>query len=354
MKKQMSSSHVIVTNSNLPQLVSDHPELIEILRKNFLAKISLGTGLVLIGIPCFFVSLVLGIVCFGIAIYAFYKSYKFHLAYQDAKRIYWDENMNLSNQHNKGQCITTASNDKSVSSQQLLTYKTYHRPRDGFVDNMNYRLYRCRAVYLKTNRQRTMKIEAFDEEDVKMQLQNSGFIEPFKIERIPFPEYSDAQKALLGNICLRDVCLYDASAIIRRRDENDSAPNPELIAYATELHLKFSYYIGKKSLYGLIFNLLDLEDKIAFFIFCIYRYKTNDRQGNLNHHPYHDLFYDFARENISNESFIKSMNKYSGSELRYFGNYTVDGSTFHGGSTNTIAYKSAISFLKQHFQDKLK
>ena len=148
---------------------------------------------------------------------------------------------------------------------------------------------------------------------------------------------------------MSDVCQYDASAILSRKYDNDSIPNPELLLYATECHLKSSYYIGKKALYDLIFSNLDLRDKIAFFVFCIYRYTTNDRQGNLNKSPHRDLFYAFSDDNITNDAFIKSMNKYSGRELRFFGTLTIDHVQTTGGSTRTIAYKTAIEFLRKHF-----
>lgn len=255
----------------------------------------------------------------------------------------------------KGKSETPASKveNKSISTQEITSYEVYHRPKDKFLDNMNYKLYRCRATFEKTKRKRSITLEGFSDNDVSDQLRKSGFIEPFEIERISFPSYTDAQKAALGNIYLGDVCFYDASAILSKKYSYDSIPNPDLIAYATECHLKFSYYIGKKALYDLIFNLLDTKDKIAFFIFCIYRYKTNDRRGNLNKHPYRDLFYTFANNNFSNESFIKSMNKYAGNELRFFGNFTINGTVLHGGSTQTTAYKTAKEFLNQHFPDKL-
>lgn len=255
----------------------------------------------------------------------------------------------------KKQKSTTSSKveNKAVSTQEITSYEVYHRPKDKFLDNMNYKLYRCRATFKKTKRKRSVTLEGFSDNDVSNQLRESGFIEPFEIERISFPSYTDAQKAALGNIYLGNVCFYDASAILSKKYSYDSIPNPDLIDYATECHLKFSYYIGKKALYDLIFNLLDTKDKIAFFIFCIYRYKTNDRRGNLNKHPYRDLFYTFANNNLSNESFIKSMNKYAGNELRFFGNFTINGTVLHGGSTQTTAYKTANEFLKQHFSDKL-
>lgn len=249
--------------------------------------------------------------------------------------------------------IPNANSSFRSSGISKTEYKIYHREKDGFCDNMNYQLYQCKALYSRTNRKRTVKFEVFNEDDVKIQLLRDGFCEPFDIKRIPFPRATDAQinniKTYITKIPPDDICLYDASAMISCSCENDSVPHPDLIQYATEMKLKFSYYIGKKALYNLIFNSLDMEDKIAFFVFCIYRFTTDDRRGNLNKSPYKNLFYDFSSENLSNEQFIKSMNRYTGSELRYFGKLTIGNIETWGGSTNTIAYKNVIVFLKKHF-----
>lgn len=229
------------------------------------------------------------------------------------------------------------------------TYEVFHRNKDGFCDNMNYKIYQCKGLFGKTNRKRTLKIEAFSEAEAKEQLKQGGFIEPFEIERIKFPEVTDNQRSVLGNISLEDICQFDASAILSKQYDKDTNPNPELISYATECGIKFSYYIGKKALYDLIFNTVDLREKIAFFVFCIYRYTTDDRQGNLHNSLYKDYFYIFAEKNMANDNFIKSMNKYNGHDLRFFGKLTVNNTQISGGSTNTNAYKTVIAYLKQQF-----
>jgi len=262
---------------------------------------------------------------------------------------------NASNTDNKYSGIQYRPiNQKPTAAKQTVSnafpkYEVFHRNRDKFCDNMNYMLYQCRGTYAQTNRKRTLTIEAFTEDDAKEQLKQKGFIEPFEIERIQFPEVTNNQKDALGNIYFGDVCQFDASALLNKQYDKDSTPNPELITYATECGVKFSYYIGKKALYDLVFNTIDLKEKIAFFVFCIYRYTTNDRQGNLHNSLYQDYFYKFAEENIGNESFLKSMNKYNGSDLRFFGKLTVNNVQFSGGSTNTNAYKTVIEYLRQRF-----
>ena len=81
------SSHIMVTNSNLPHLISEHQEIINILRKNLIKNLTLGIIFLLLGILLFFVLPLIGVILIGIAIFVLRKSYKFNLAYNDAKKL---------------------------------------------------------------------------------------------------------------------------------------------------------------------------------------------------------------------------------------------------------------------------
>lgn len=276
--------------------------------------------------------------------------------FRDKKDIYYK--LRNDSMHNNAEMTSTIANIHKTTTKvtpaysQHISYSVFHRKRDNFTDNMNYQLYKCKGLYIQTNRKRTVKLEAFQPDDVVVQMKKFGFTEPFEINRIAFPEITTRQLSALRNVNVydtSDVCLFDASAILSKKYDHDSTPNPELVSYATSCHIKFSYYIGKKALYDLIFENLDLRNKITFFLFCVYRYITNDRKGDLSKHPYRNLFYTFSSDNLSNERFIKSMNKYRGRDLRFFGTLTVNNSTLYGGSKNTISYKTALDFLKQHF-----
>ena len=57
----------------------------------------------------------------------------------------------------------------------------------------------------------------------------------------------------------------------------------------------------------------------------------------------------FKSENDwANDKFITSMQKYDGENLIIFGEYEDNGYSMVGGSKNTIAYKTAYQFLKEH------
>lgn len=213
--------------------------------------------------------------------------------------------------------------------------------------------FQINALFVKTNRQRKLILNAKCEMEVVSKLVEMGYREPFEILELPPEPATEAQLKYANNLNINvpnNVSKDDLSVLIQKKLDFDSDPNPELIDFANEIGMDFSKYIGKKSLYNLIFNKLELKDKIAFFIFCIYRWLSDDRKGNLAKHPYKLVFYEFSNIMISNERFIKSMNNYSGSDLRFFGVLKFDnGRETYGGSQNTIAYKYCIEFLTVRF-----
>ena len=124
-----------------------------------------------------------------------------------------------------------------------------------------------------------------------------------------------------------------------------------IIAFADERKLGFSKYIGEMSLYNLVFDCLEDVDKIAFFIMSIYKWVANDNQTNLNNHIHRIKFYQFATTLKDDEQFLKSMNKYTGQDLLYFGDMNQSNGILvaNGYSRNTIAYKKVAEYLKKEF-----
>lgn len=242
---------------------------------------------------------------------------------------------------------------KQVKQNNNSEYQQIIKPTSS-KDNMNCDLYVFSGKFSETKRMRkNHTIHAFGNEFVKDAIINLGYEEPIEFEKIDFREPTEAQASYLydlaNGIVPSNVSLDDASALIDRYVEHDSVANPHLFKYATEMHIPVSYYCGKKLLYNLIFSGLELRDQIAFFIFQVYR-DSYDAHGsheiaNLNNSPYKSLFYDFADQYLDDESFIKSMQKYSGKDLRFFGNRSFYGHQRTGGSKNTIAYKTAKAYL---------
>ena len=265
-----------------------------------------------------------------------------------------------SNNHPSFSQISVQSNNK------VELKNTQYEPiikSSSTTDNLNYDLYSFSAKYIETQRMHKNKeIEILITENPVETIISRGYQEPISYEKIPFEEPTDSQKQYYYDLTKSELPLnaskLDATALISRYSSNGDnfyekdlqSPNPDLVSYATEMGIKFSYYIGKKHLYELIFRTLNLTDKIAFYAFCVFRDKMRDKfniSANLNKSSHYSLFYEFANLQLNNDSFIKSLDRIQGHTLRYFGDYTCpDGVVLTGASKNTIAYTTTMNYLR--------
>ena len=215
------------------------------------------------------------------------------------------------------------------------------------------RYFTYKAKSSETKRTRSVTVDADNESEAVEKLKAQGFLEPFEFQSEHDDAPTDRQLNFadkLGIEIPRDANIKDAVALISKAVDNDSDPNPDLVEYANELGLTFSQYIGKRALYGLVYRSMDLREQIAFFVFCVYRWLSDDRRGNLNKHHYRQVFYDFADQHINDAKFVKSLAQYDGEDIRFFGKITYsDGNEYYGGSASTLAYKTCAAFLKERF-----
>lgn len=216
--------------------------------------------------------------------------------------------------------------------------------------------YEITGINKETNRKKKIIVYAKTKEIAETKVLELGLLPPYKTEVI-FDEPTDRQieyAKALGISIPENASFEDVSCLISRKvDDDNNDPNPGLLEFADNRDMISSKYHGKKSLYNLVFNNLTGTDKIAFFVFCIYRYFSDDRHANLDTHPYKEIFYQFADSVATDNSFLKSLNRYSGSDLRFFGEMRLkNGYSISGGSMNTIAFKKAAEFLKETFNIK--
>lgn len=225
---------------------------------------------------------------------------------------------------------------------------------------MNYINYKVTGKHKDTNRKRTLVVLAKSEEIAKQSSIVQGLLPPLQIEIVPFDSPTEKQLNFVNRVNIQippNATKEDVSCLLSRYQDQDSDPSHGLIEFADNRDMFFSYLIGKKSLYNLVFSRLNGLDKTAFFVFSIYRWLSEDRHANLDTHPKKDVFYKFAESMKDDVSFQKSLLKYQGEDLRFFGIITSekDGyiSTYEAGSNRTIAYKKASEFLNIQFNTPL-
>lgn len=219
---------------------------------------------------------------------------------------------------------------------------------------MNLNQYKVKTRYLPTKRLRTISLWALTEDDARRRLsEEPQFADYSEIKSItlspsnkPYPDKVNYAISL-GIKVTPDMSNDDVSALISRRLDDKREPNSGLKDFATSHYIPYSLYIGKKSLYNKVFYNLDTSGRIAFFIFSVYRYLSNDREANLDKSPYRNLFYQKAYEWKDNAPIVKSLDSnYNGEDLRFFGTISFPGGhSAYGGSRSTLIYKKTVQFL---------
>jgi hypothetical protein len=222
---------------------------------------------------------------------------------------------------------------------------------------LNYKTYKVTGKNPKTGRKKTVTIDVPNNVEPHTYIMSEVDIdEPLTLTEVPITPPTERQIAYARDIGLSipyGACKEDVSDLLDRYSERDSDPNPGLLEFASGRQLMFSNCIGKKALYNLVFYSLETVDQIAFFCFCVYRYVSDDRHANLDTSPYRDIFYAFANAHANDTKLIRSIEKYEGSQLRYFGKINTERGEYEGGSINTLAYKSAAEYLRTQFNTPL-
>ncbi len=142
----------------------------------------------------------------------------------------------------------------------------------------------------------------------------------------------------------------DVRALIDTELDDDDIAPLELRTYAREKGMNFSDYVGNKYLHTLLFDNLELRDKIIFFCFCVYRFNYGNENENLLDHKYLDMFNSFCDIYINDSLFIDSMEDYIGEEIAYFGKSERKMNSgkvknVYGGSIHTRAYIEAKKYI---------
>lgn len=218
---------------------------------------------------------------------------------------------------------------------------------------MELKRYKIIGRHNTTNKSKSIYLDSVSEEEALKLATSRNLKEIKEIKEVVYlPTVNQLNYAKSLKIKTEDgFSFYDISALISRTVDEETNPKAGLVDFANAKKLGFSKYIGEQSLFNLIFYRLEGVDKIAFFIYSIYIWLADEQFGNPDKHPLKGKFQQFAASLNEDEQFLKSMNKYSGTDLIYFGELTQkDGNVIaYGSSTDTIAYKKVANFLSQEF-----
>lgn len=176
---------------------------------------------------------------------------------------------------------------------------------------------------------------------------------PNRVDESPATTMQKDYARSIGITLPQGATKSDAKALIDLELDSDESASEGLKAFAREKGMHFSDYVGNKYLHNLLFDHLELMDKIIFFCFCIYKSQFDNSEKQILEHPYKEVFQRFGEHYIKDSFFIASMEEYIGEELVAFGKtekVTKEGKkkTIYGGSIYTRAYKNAYEYLKTY------
>lgn len=144
----------------------------------------------------------------------------------------------------------------------------------------------------------------------------------------------------------------DLSDLISLKVDGDKPATERHKNFGRMYDLEFTNHIGKKALFNRIQAALVAPGRerelLSWFTFRVYRELAGGSENAPISGPDDPIIQEIANELAADEKIIKSVKRYEGSELIWFGEWTSpEGSAHTGGSNRTAAYKQASSLLKQ-------
>ncbi|MBD5395646.1 MAG: hypothetical protein HDR71_15605 [Lachnospiraceae bacterium] len=261
------------------------------------------------------------------------------------------DNSNIDNNNNilKAESVTYAPSLKISSTLETPISCNEDRKWDDITqseidsikcygDNMSMHEYVIHAKYIPTNRIRTVKVIAIDENDALSKLTSEYNKESATVSFSEYPPLSDRQKQYaiyLGIHVPEKCCSYDLSALIDQGGLSQPAPTV-LTEFAVARNLCFSYYRNESYLIRLIFSSLNIQEKIAFSLVYMNKYITQ-----IWDFSNWKTYIEFSTECMNNNSFMNSFK-------RIITNFDIDNTTcfdYDHISHNTIFYKTLKNFI---------
>lgn len=143
-----------------------------------------------------------------------------------------------------------------------------------------------------------------------------------------------------------------------RRSEDNPASSCDQ-NFARRHGVAFTQFTGERVLFERIFSRLREPgreaDMTAWFVFRVYRELVVERNEAKINDPDDPIIIQIAAELAKDEAVTKSIRRYQGEDLIWFGEWTSPDGTWNvGASNNTIAYKQASVMLRKRFGDDLR
>lgn len=205
-----------------------------------------------------------------------------------------------------------------------------------------------------SGRKRTRVYSAANE-DAARQLAEVDGITVEKIVELPPDMPTEPQLDYAKNLGIAipaGATKTDISSLISMKVDGDKPSTERHIGFAKKYGIEVSRYTGKRALFDLIQAALIVpgreKELMSWFTYRVYRELVNGADVAPIEGPDAPLIQEIAVQLEGDEAVIKSVRRYAGRELIWFGEWTApDGFVQTGGSNRTAAYKKASSLLRE-------
>lgn len=214
--------------------------------------------------------------------------------------------------------------------------------------------YEIRGKGKDTGRNRRRIYSAANESAARQQALDDGTMID-EITEIPPDPPTDRQldyARSLGIPIPANATTYDLSDLISIKVDGDKAATERHKNFGRMYGIDFTEYIGKQALFNKIQYALIApgreKELLSWFTFRVYRELVGGVETAPIKYPSDPIIQEIAEIFVTDDMILKSVRRYEGSQLIWFGEWTSpDGGIHRGGSNRTEAYKAISSTLKQ-------
>ena len=214
--------------------------------------------------------------------------------------------------------------------------------------------YEVKGKGKKTNRSIKSVYSAYDEAEARAMAESNGIIVE-SVRILPDEPPTEAQLSYakdLGIIVSNNATKNDVCDMISCRVDHDKPATERHKSFARMYRVEYTEYVGKRKLFNMIFVALQHPsrtiDMVSWFVYRVYRELVHGVDNAPIKGPENPIIKELAQNIASDSSVVKSIRRYEGSELIWFGEWTSpDGLVHTGGSNRTTAYKHVSSLLRE-------
>lgn len=207
----------------------------------------------------------------------------------------------------------------------------------------------------QTKRKRTVVVDGRTEAEAQIKADRLGLTEVVleQMPEVPATERQISYAKVLGIEIPAGATLEEMSNLISAKVDDDRPSDERHRVFARSFGIEVTEYIGKKALFDRIMSELSAPGRerelVSWFAFRVTRTIFKGRKDAPVDGPDHPIIQQVADEVSGDPSIVKSIRRYTGQSLIWFGEITgSDGRIYSGGSVGTTAYKRINALLGQN------